>query len=121
MIKHKDITIISEGGVALAARLFAPENPKAAVQINGGTAVKKEYYAAFARFLAENGFVSVIFDYRGCGGSKPADLAECDYSFLDYGVKDMPAVLDYLEAHYPDLPKLVVGHSVGGQQIGFYV
>ena len=116
---QKSIKIICEDGVKLAALLLEPENPKAVVQINGGTAFKKEFYLSFAKFLAENGFVAIVYDYRGCCESAPPDLATCDYSFLDYGLKDMPAVLDFLDNKYPKLEKLIFGHSVGGQQIGF--
>ena len=118
MSKSKPVKIKCEDGVELAALLFESEHPKAVVQINGGTAFKKEFYVAFAKFLSEHGFVALVYDYRGCCESAPPDLAKCDYSFLDYGMKDMPAVLDYLDSKYPHLDKLVFGHSVGGQQIG---
>jgi predicted alpha/beta hydrolase len=119
MLKPKSIKVTCEDGVELAALLIEPENPKAVVQINGGTAFKKEFYLNFARYLSEHGFVTIVYDYRGCCESAPPDLAKCDYSFLDVGIKDMPAVLDFLDAQYPHLDKLIFGHSVGGQQIGF--
>jgi predicted alpha/beta hydrolase len=118
MLKPEPIKITCADGVVLAALLFAPENPKAVVQINGGTGFKKEFYLSFARYLAENDYVTIVFDYRGCCESAPPDLAKCTYNYLDYAMQDMPAVMDFLDAQYPHLEKLVFGHSVGGQKIG---
>jgi predicted alpha/beta hydrolase len=111
--------IVCKDGVTLSSILLEPENPKAVVQINGGTGFPKEFYLSFARFLAEQGFVSCVFDYRGTCASAPEDMRHCEYTFLQYGTHDMPAVLDYLDDAFPNLPKLQFGHSVGGQQIGF--
>jgi predicted alpha/beta hydrolase len=118
MLKPQPLKITCADGVVLAALLFEPENPKAVVQINGGTGFKKEFYLSFARYLAENDYVTIVFDYRGCCESAPPDLATCTYNYLDYGLQDMPAVMDFLDAQYPHLEKLVFGHSVGGQKIG---
>jgi predicted alpha/beta hydrolase len=35
-----------------------------------------------------------------------------------WGQLDMPAVLEYLDAQFPEIPKLIAGHSVGGQEVG---
>jgi predicted alpha/beta hydrolase len=120
MLTPKPLKITCADGVPLAALLIEPiQSPIAAVPINGGTGFTKEFYLPFAQYLAENGFATVVFDYRGTRESAPANMRHCDYTFLDYGQKDMPAVLDFMDARYPTLPKLVFGHSVGGQQIGF--
>jgi predicted alpha/beta hydrolase len=118
MIKPKPLKIVCTDGVELAALLLEPKSPKAVIQLNGGTGFKKEFYLAFAQYLTEQGYVTIIYDYRGTCESAPTDMRDCDYTFLDYGTKDMPAVLQYLEEQYPHLPKLIFGHSVGGQMIG---
>jgi predicted alpha/beta hydrolase len=119
-MKQSKIKIVCSDGVALSAILLVPENQaKAVVQLNSATATPKEYYLAFAQYLAENGFVVCVFDYRGVCESTPAGgLRGCTYDYLMWGQLDMPAVLDYLDALFPDLPKLIMGHSVGGQEVG---
>ena len=114
------INITCADGVVLAARLVVPSSlPKAVVQINSATATPKEYYANFANYLAQNGFVVCYYDYRGICESQPlGGLKGCDYQYLDWPMLDMPAVLYYLDGRFENLPKLIVGHSVGGQKIG---
>lgn len=107
-------------GYPLAARLLLPDGePKVVVQLNGGTAIVKEFYGSFARFLVENGYAVCLWDYRGTGESAPPSLRGFSARMLDWGTRDMPAVLDFLDERFPALPKLVFGHSAGGQQVGF--
>ncbi|WP_353483026.1 alpha/beta fold hydrolase [Haliscomenobacter sp.] len=112
------LSITCADGVTLAAILCVPNEPKAALMLSGGTAFKKEFYLPIAHFLAEHGFATVVYDYRGTCESAPATMRHCNYSYLDYGQQDMPAVLNYLDTRFPALPKLIFGHSVGGLKVG---
>ncbi len=113
------IKINCADGVQLSAILIAPKNPRAALQFSGGTGFKKEFFLPFAEYLAEKGFATIIFDYRGTGESAPTDMRACEHTFLEYGIMDLPAVMEELDRRYPTLPKLYIGHSVGAQQVGF--
>ncbi len=119
MIHQKPFEVFCEDGVRLSGKLIIPESPKAVVQFNCGTAAKKEFYIPFLEYLAEHGYICALWDYRGSGDSAPEDLATCEYNFLDYGTKDMPAIYNYLKIRFPDLPYFLFGHSAGGQQVGF--
>lgn len=112
-------TIPSRDGHPLSALLLEPEGAvNGCVQINSATGTKKEFYINFAKYLCRQGFAVLLFDYRGIGGSKPRSLRGFNALSRDWGMKDMAAALDWLEARYPGLPKFVVGHSAGGQQLG---
>lgn len=115
-IEH--IKVKCEDGVALTATLLLATQPRAVVQISGGTGFKRGFFQPFAEFLAENGYTSIIFDYRGTFDTSK-DFKSCGYTFLDYGTKDMPAVMAYLAERFPELPKYYIGHSVGAQQVGY--
>lgn len=119
MITKEPFSIVCDDGVRLKGTLFIPKNPKAVVQFNGGTAIKKEFYFPFITYLAENDFLVCSWEYRGSGESAPDNLSKCDYTYSDYGTKDMPAIKTFLNSKYPDLPLLLFGHSAGGQQVGF--
>lgn len=108
-----------EDRVILRGDLLIPNKPKAVVQFNCGTAVSKEFYRSFVMYLAENGYVVCLWDYRGNGNSSAESLRYCDFCFSDYGLKDMPAIKYFLRSQFPELPFFILGHSVGGQQIGF--
>ncbi|AFK03483.1 alpha/beta hydrolase-like protein [Emticicia oligotrophica DSM 17448] len=112
------LKIRCEDGVELAAILLEPEEPKAVVQLWVGTGAKKEFYIPFAKFLVEHSYAVCTFDYRGTCESAPASLKDCTYNYIEYGTQDMPAVLDFLDKKYPSLPKLLLGHSVGGMNFG---
>lgn len=111
--------VICDDGVQLKGILFIPKNPKAVVQLNCATGTKKEIYIAFLSYLADNNYLCCLWDYRGSGDSSADNLRNCNFTYSDYGQKDMPAIKNYLQGRYPHLPMFMIGHSTGGQQIGF--
>lgn len=113
-------TILSRDGFSLGALLLETnQTPLGCVQISSATGVKKEFYLNFAAYLCEAGYHVVLFDYRGIGESRPKSLRGFHALNHEWGMKDMAAVLDWLDEKYPSLPKHAIGHSAGGQQIGF--
>jgi predicted alpha/beta hydrolase len=112
-----EVVVQAADGYPLAATLFRPEAANGrAVQIHAAAGVRQEYYAEFARFLAERGFHAVTFDYRGVGRSAPAHVRHIDARMQDWALLDAPAVFDFLHGLKPE-KHLVVGHSFGGQSV----
>jgi predicted alpha/beta hydrolase len=118
MITRENFETTCADGVVLRGIMLIPEKPRAIAQVNGGTAAKKEFYLPFAAFLAENGYATCVWDYRGSGDSAPAGMRHCTFTYSDYGTKDMGAIKSYMTTRFPQLPLVVVGHSTGGQQLG---
>lgn len=116
-MKQEDFETICQDGIKLKGILLIPGNPKAVVQFNCGTATKKEFYLPFLAYLADNGYLCCLWNYRG--SCKTDNLKNSTIRFADYGTIDMPAIKRYLNDRFPGLPFLFVGHSAGGQQIGF--
>lgn len=115
---HQDIKIVCQDDVALAATLFVPESPKAAVMIGPATGIKRQFYFHFARYLREQGFGVMTFDNRGIGESLQGDIRKSSASLVQWGEQDMPAVLSALQQYFPSVPHFLVGHSAGGQLAG---
>lgn len=113
------IQFITEDKVTLSGQVFEAQAAKGVVIVNPGTATKTSFYAPFAEFLADNGYHVLLWNYRGFCDSKPASLVGSDISFSDIGQWDIPAAISKAKALYPELPLYCVGHSAGGQQIGF--
>lgn len=105
-----------EDGIKLKGTLLIPKNPKALIQFNSGTATKKEFYLSFLTYLTEHDYLCCLWNYRGC--EQNDNLKNSDFTFSDYGTKDMPAIKTYLSNRFSNLPFLFIGHSAGGQQIG---
>lgn len=108
-----------EDGIVLRGLLLIPDDPKAVIQFNCGTGTNKKVYLAFLTYLCENGYICCFWDYRGSGNSSTENLGKSNFTYSDYGIKDMPAIKAFLEQEFPGLPFVIIGHSTGGQQVGF--
>jgi predicted alpha/beta hydrolase len=67
-----------------------------------------------ARFLAERGWRTVAFDFRGHGDSGPGAASGGSWSYDDLVLDDLPSVVACARARARRLPVVVVGHSLGG-------
>ncbi|MDX1442586.1 MAG: alpha/beta fold hydrolase [Gammaproteobacteria bacterium] len=113
----QDFFITTADGWQLGASLFeAPGRARGVIVINSAMAVPRNLYAEFAQWWSERGFHVVTWTYRGMGDSGRA--ADCDASLADWGERDLDAVLAWCEGEYPDLPRVIAAHSVGGQVLG---
>lgn len=115
--KKENFETTCKDGVILKGTLLLPDQPKAVVQFNGGTATRKEFYLPFLSYLTDQGYICCLWGYRGTEFGD--NLKGSTIRYADYGLKDMPTIKAYLESRFPDFPFLLVGHSAGGQQIGF--
>src|SRR5436305_14705977 len=95
-------------GFMLGGELFLPEGPpRVMVLIAGAMAVRASYYAELAGYIASQGAVALIVDYRGIGASRPPGrLQELKASFHDWGVADLAGAADWLGQRFPALPLL---------------
>jgi predicted alpha/beta hydrolase len=117
-IRVEDVTVVARDGYSLAASLFVPAAPVDSwVIVNSATAVPRAYYARFARFLAEQGFAVVTYDYRGIGGSRPGRLRGFQARMRDWAQLDAAGVVDWVGTRHQGRV-LAVGHSFGGQALG---
>jgi predicted alpha/beta hydrolase len=114
------VSFPARDGFALAGDRFDPAGtPRAAVVVASAMGVPRRFYQAFASFLAEGGLGSLVFDYRGVGGSRPpGPLKQFRASLHEWGEEDLSGALRYAEAAWPGVPLALVGHSVGGQLVG---
>jgi len=120
-IDVSELKLPATDGFELAATLYRPTGPAAsapAVLINSATGVKRGYYDKYARFLAESGFTTVTFDYRGIGDSRPRSLRGFDARMADWAEKDSAGAIDWIGQNLQPRKLFVVGHSVGGQLFG---
>ena len=106
-------------GYRLGGTLFRPRSSnECAVAIHAATGVRQDFYAKFAAYLAERGFTSLTYDYRGIGRSRPRQLRGFQARMRDWALLDAPAALDFLARSVPGTRLMTVGHSFGGQALG---
>ena len=83
------------------------------VVISPATSVRCDYYAHFGDFLFGYGFDVVTFDYRGIGRSRPSSLRGFRADWVDWGERDLDAVLTCAGTTGREQPKYLVAHSIG--------
>ena len=112
------LTIPALDGYPLEARLFTPaKDSRALVILNSATGVQQRYYQAFAEATARLGFTVLTYDYRGIGGSRQGDLRGFEARMEDWARLDFGGVLRWSADQASR--RFVIGHSFGGQAIGF--
>ena len=108
--------IVAPDGGRIAARFFAPQGePAGAVLIAPAMGALQDYYASFALWLAERGFLVATFDYRGMGRSRPRSLRGFRADLFDWARLDCAAMVEALASRAPGRPLYWIGHSLGGQ------
>jgi len=113
-------TLITPDGASLVIRSWAPTAPaRGNVVIGGAMGVRQDFYAAFAHWLAGQGWRVTTFDYRGSGLSLPQgrSLRDVEADLFDWA-RDYEAVVDHAHDAAPGLPLFLLGHSLGAQLPG---
>ena len=107
-----------DDSTTLALSVFEPEGAvRASVVIRGAMGVRQDYYAAFAQWLAGQGFRVTTFDYRGHGDSLVGPMREVRANLFDWA-RDYEAVISAARAALPEQPLYLLGHSLGAQLPG---
>ena len=116
--------IAAQDGEEISATFFEPGTaPKGAVLVVPAMGALQGYYRPFAEWLAREGYLVATFDYRGMGESRGDEfrrtLRGYKADILDWARLDCGAMVDALASRAPGLPLYWVGHSLGGQILGF--
>ncbi len=116
--------LVAADGRHLAACWTEPPDGQAhaVTVLSSAAGVPSGYYRGFAQWLAGRGHAVLRYDYRGIGGSRSgAPLRQEPATMRDWAVLDMSAALAAAEARRGGrgLPLLLLGHSFGGNAIGF--
>jgi predicted alpha/beta hydrolase len=108
----------ADDGFVLRGTWFHPQGtPRGAVVIAPAMATPAAYYAPFATWLAESGFLALTYDYRGMGSVDDLRAAR-DTSLLQWA-GDAARALETLLDRAAGLPVTYLGHSMGAQVLPF--
>ena len=115
-MKSESLQVDSD--TTLALRVYEPAcYPRASIVIGAAMGVRQDFYAAFATWLAGQGYRVTTFDYRGHGYSLHGPLRAVRATIFDW-VIDYEAVVASAKAALPSKPLYLVGHSLGAQLPG---
>lgn len=92
-----------------------PAAPRAALLWLPALGVAARHYEAFAEALAAHGVAVVLHEWRGNGSSSLRASRQCDWGYREILAFDLPASQQVLRDVAPGAPRLIGGHSLGGQ------
>jgi len=103
-------------GLNIYLHQWAPEKPEKLFLLIHGSVEHGKRYDEFARKLVDRGYIVIAPDLRGHGLT-----AENNGEFSHFGDKDgflrviddLSQILDSIIKEYPDLPRVLFGHSLG--------
>ncbi|MBW2507076.1 MAG: lysophospholipase, partial [Deltaproteobacteria bacterium] len=115
-MKSADFSFQTVDGATLQVRGWVIDQPKAIVQILHGMAEHSGRYARLAQALAEAGYSTYAHDHRGHGrsipeGGSPGHKADSDG--WNRIVEDAHGVNREIAKRHPDVPIIILGHSMG--------
>lgn len=93
----------------------APATPHAALLWLPALGVAARHYLSFAEALAERGIAVFVHEWRGHGSSNLRAGHTLDWGYRELLERDLPASARVIHQQFPSLPKIVGGHSLGGQ------
>lgn len=118
-MSYRTTQLATPAGHSILIKEFSPDTPKAIVVVAGAVGVAQYHYQKFACWLSEQGYAVITFDYDGIGESVDGHVRNSQSDMASWGHNDASSVLDYAASQYPSLKINWVGHSVGGQLLGF--
>ena len=102
-------------GLELFWQSWRPQQPLGTIVLIHGLAEHSGRYSATAEYFARHGWAIYACDLRGHGlspdGHNPGRVHVDDFD--DYA-RDVDAILSLARERYPDLPCVILGHSMGG-------
>ena len=114
MIQATSLSLRCADGISLSAREYAGGDAGTVV-ISAALGVPQKFYAAYAGWLAGQGYHVITCDNRGFGDSAAA-LRGGAVDLADWGRQDMEALLQRARSLNPR--HFLVGHSIGCQIAG---
>jgi acylglycerol lipase len=118
-MKHFEMSWKARDGLDIFAQSWEPTilQPKAVVCLVHGLGEHTSRYAHVAEAFGRQGFVLFGADLRGHGRSGGA---RGHISSIEDFMQDIDVTLEQAGAHYPGLPIILYGHSLGGIQVLYY-
>jgi predicted alpha/beta hydrolase len=91
-----------------------PDAPRAALLWLPALGVAARHYIPFAEALAGRGIAVFLHEWRGNGSSNRRAGRDCDWGYREL-FADIAASESKVETHAAGLPRILGGHSLGGQ------
>ncbi len=109
------IPLTAADGHRFRLLLRAPAAPAATLLWLPALGIAARHYLPFAEALAARGVAVFVHEWRGHGTSSRRAGRDSDWGYRELLTTDLPASVEGIRQRFPALPKIVGGHSLGGQ------
>ncbi|PJJ99139.1 hypothetical protein CO641_05930 [Lysobacteraceae bacterium NML91-0213] len=109
------LVVHSDDGHRSELLACVPDAPRASLLWLPALGVAARHYLPFAEALAARGVAVLLHEWRGLGSSSLRAARDCDWNYRTLLCTDLPAAEATVEATFPGLPRIIGGHSLGGQ------
>lgn len=102
----------------LTCCLYDAVNSDKIIIIVSAAGVLQTFYKRIAGFFQDNSISAITFDYTGIGKSLHGNIKKENSNLVNWGNRDLEAVIKYTIETFPGHKIILLGHSIGGQLIG---
>ncbi|MGO1071630.1 alpha/beta hydrolase family protein [Lysobacter sp. CA199] len=114
-IDTADIDLRSKDGHRWSLTARVPANPSASLLWVPALGIAARHYAVFADALAARGIAVFVHEWRGNGSSSLRPSRDSDWGYRELLLDDLPVSDAAAAATLPGVPRIIGGHSLGGQ------
>jgi len=114
-IRALDVPVVADDGHRTVLQARIPDAPRATLLWLGGMGIAARHFLPFADAVAGRGIAVFVHDWRGLGSSSARASRKHDCGYRELLMRDLPACEAAIAHAMPDLPRIVGGHSLGGQ------
>lgn len=111
----RDIALQAVDGHRWSLHLRIPAHPTRALLWLPAMGVSARHYLAFAEALNAQGVAVGVHEWRGHGSSSLRAGASVDWGYRELLANDLPMSEAALASELPGIPRVIGGHSLGGQ------
>ena len=96
-------------------KLFRPAAARAVAVLVPAMGTKAGFYQPFAEEMAGHDIAVLLAEIPGTGESRPRPSRALDYGYRDLVERYIPGLVDLARSEFPDVPLVLIGHSLGAQ------
>lgn len=114
-MEPRELPLRSSDGHASGLLAVVPASPTASLLWLPAMGVAARHYLPFAEALAARDIAVFVHEWRGNGSSSLRAGRHGDWNYLPLLTIDLPCSEAAVAAALPDMPRILGGHSLGGQ------
>jgi len=114
-VRALELPVVAHDGHRFLLHARLPRDPRASLLWLGGMGIPARHFLPFAEAVATRDMAVFVPDWRGLGSSNVRASRSHDWGYRELLVEDLPACEAAVEHAVPGIPRILGGHSLGGQ------